>query len=133
MIITVSVVVGQVVTAALVAYGFAKIEWPGRDVVFVFVLATMMLPSQVTMIPLFVLFQRMGWINTWLPLIVPSWFGGGAFNIFLFRQYFRTIPNELSAAARIDGCSEAHLRPDYLPLAKPVVATVSIFAFLDLE
>ena len=131
MIITVSVVVGQVVTAALVGYGFAKIEWPGRDVGVVFVLATMMLPSQVTMIPLFVLFQRMGWINTWLPLIVPSWFGGGAFNIFLFRQYFRTIPNELSAAARIDGCSEARIFAQIIfPLAKPVVATVSIFAFL---
>ncbi|NLG70267.1 MAG: carbohydrate ABC transporter permease, partial [Firmicutes bacterium] len=89
------------------------------------------LPGQITMIPLFVLFTRLGWIDTYLPLIVPSLFGGGAFNIFLFRQFFRSIPNELSDAARIDGCSEFRVFWQIvLPLAKPAAATVAIFAFL---
>lgn len=130
-IITLSVVLGQVLTSAFVAYGFSKVDWPGRDAIFLLVLATMMLPSQVTMIPLFVFFQRIGWIDTWLPLIIPSFFGGGAFNIFLFRQFFRTIPNDLSDAARIDGCNEVRIFAQIiLPLAKPVAATVGIFAFL---
>ncbi|HEY8425149.1 MAG TPA: carbohydrate ABC transporter permease [Limnochordales bacterium] len=130
-LITVSVVLGQVFSAAFVAYGFAKLRWPGRDAVFILVLATMMLPGQITMIPLFVLFTRLGWIDTYLPLIVPSLFGGGAFNIFLFRQFFRSIPNELSDAARIDGCSEFRVFWQIvLPLAKPAAATVAIFAFL---
>jgi multiple sugar transport system permease protein len=129
--ITVTVVVGQVLSAAFVAYGFSKLRWPGRDALFFVVLATMMIPGQVTMIPQFILFTRLGWIDTFLPLIVPSFFGGGAFNIFLFRQFYRTIPRDYSDAARIDGCSELRIFWQIvLPQAMPAVATASIFAFL---
>ncbi len=130
-IVTVLAVFGQVFSAAIVAYGFAKLRWPGREVVFFLVLATLMIPSQVTMIPQFVIFTRIGWVDTLLPLIVPSFFGGGAFNVFLFRQYYRTIPREYNDAARIDGAS--HWRIFWqiiLPQSKPVIATASIFAFL---
>lgn len=130
-IVTVLSVFGQVFSAAIVAYGFAKLRWPGREVVFFLVLATLMIPSQVTMIPQFVIFTRIGWVDTLLPLIVPSFFGGGAFNVFLFRQYYRTIPREYNDAARIDGAS--HWRIFWqiiLPQSKPVIATASIFAFL---
>ena len=96
---------GQVVASSLVAYGFARLRWPGRDLVFLLVLSTMMLPHQATMIPLYVVFRKLGWLDTLLPLTVPSLFGH-AFNIFLFRQFFLTIPRELSDAARIDGCGE---------------------------
>ncbi len=130
-IVTVLSVFGQVFSAAIVAYGFAKLRWPGREVVFFLVLATLMIPSQVTMIPQFIIFTRIGWVDTLLPLIVPSFFGGGAFNVFLFRQYYRTIPREYNDAARIDGAS--HWRIFWqiiLPQSKPVIATASIFAFL---
>ena len=116
MIITVSVVVGQVVTAALVAYGFAKIEWPGRDVVFVFVLATMMLPSQVTMIPLFVLFQRMGWINTWRLSSYPAGLGGPSTSSCsgsISAPYPMSSPQQPG----LMGVLRRDLRPDYLPLS----------------
>lgn len=122
--------VGQVVASSLTAYGFARIRWPGRDVVFVVVLATMMLPFQVRMIPLYVTFRSLHWINTLYPLIVPNLFGS-AFNVFLFRQFFLTIPGELSDAARIDGCSELGIyRWIILPLAVPAVTTVALFDFL---
>ena len=129
--ITVLNMIGTVLTASLVAYAFAKLRWKGRDVWFIIMLATMMLPSQVTQIPLFVLYKKLGWLNTYLPLIVGSYFGGGAFNIFLLRQFFSTLPNELSEAARIDGCSE--LRTFFnivLPLCKPALATIAIFSFM---
>lgn len=129
--ITVLNMIGTVLTASLVAYAFAKLRWKGRDIWFIIMLATMMLPSQVTQIPLFVLYKKLGWLNTYLPLIVGSYFGGGAFNIFLLRQFFSTLPNELSEAARIDGCSE--LRTFFnivLPLCKPALATIAIFSFM---
>lgn len=129
--VTVTVVFGQVLSAAFVAYGFSKLRWPGRDALFLVVLATMMIPGQVTMIPQFMVFTKLHWIDTFLPLIVPSFFGGGAFNIFLFRQFYRTIPRDYSDAARIDGCSEPRIFWSIvLPQAKPAVATASIFAFL---
>ncbi len=130
-IVTVLSVLGQVFSAAFVAYGFAKLQWKGRDALFFLVLATLMIPAQVLMIPQYVIFTRMGWVDTLLPLIVPSFFGGGAFNIFLFRQYYRTIPREYSDAARIDGCSEFRIFWQIvLPQAKPAMATAAIFAFL---
>jgi multiple sugar transport system permease protein len=105
------------------------LEWPGREVVFGLVLATMMLPVQVTMIPLYIIFDRLGWIGSYYPLILPSWFGY-AFGIFLFRQFFRTIPMELSEAARIDGCSEPGIYAKIImPLSKPAIATLVLFEF----
>ncbi|MBE7550731.1 MAG: carbohydrate ABC transporter permease [Anaerolineales bacterium] len=117
--------------ASFCAYGFARIEFPGRDFWFGIVLATMMLPYFVVMVPQFVMFTRLGWVDTFLPLTVPFFFGGGAFNIFLFRQFFRSLPKELSDAARIDGCSEFDIYwRIMLPLSKPALITVAIFTFL---
>lgn len=130
LIITVPSVLGQVLSSSLVAYGFARMRWRGRDLVFIIVLATLMLPFQVTMIPLYIIFRQLNWIGTFAPLIVPNFFGS-AFDIFLLRQFFMGIPSELSDAARIDGCN--HLRIYWqivLPLAKPALATVALFEFL---
>lgn len=129
--ISVMVIIGTLLSSSLVAYAFACLKWPGRDGLFIFVLGTMMLPMQVTMIPVFVLFKQFGWLNTFKPLIVPAFFGGGAFNIFLLRQFFLTIPKELFEAARIDGCSEWRIYWNIvLPLAKPALATVAILTFM---
>jgi len=119
-------------TASLCAYGFARIQFPGRDFWFGLVLATMMVPYFVMMIPQFVIFSRLGWTDSYLPLTVPVFFGGGAFNIFLLRQFFRTLPPELADAARIDGCGELSIYwRIFMPLAKPALATVAIFTFLN--
>lgn len=121
---------GAVLSCSLAAYGFSVIKWPGRDTVFILVLATMMLPFQVTMIPLYIVFTKLGWIGTFLPLIVPSWFGY-AFSIFLFRQFFMTIPKELAEASRVDGCPEPRIYWQIiLPLAKPAIASVILFEFM---
>lgn len=129
-IITVLAVLGSVLSSSLVAYSFARLRWPGRDVWFSLVLATMMLPGVVTMIPTYVLFSKIHWVNTFLPLIVPSYLGGGAFYIFLLRQFYRGIPMELSEAARIDGAGELRIWWQIvMPLCQPVLATVTIFAF----
>jgi len=124
-------IVGIVGSSSFVAYGFACLRWPGRDTFFLIILVTMMLPMQVTMIPVFVLFKELGWLNTFNPLIVPAFFGGGAFNIFLFRQFFLGVPREIADAARIDGCSEFRIYwTIMLPLAKPALATVAILTFM---
>lgn len=124
------VVLGTVVSSALVAYSFARIEWPGRDLLFVLVLSTMMLPYQVTLIPLFVLYREIGWAGTFKPLIIPAFFGV-PFYIFLLRQFFMGIPQDLSAAARIDGCNELGIFAQIiLPLSKPALATTALFMFL---
>jgi len=129
--ISVLTISGTLLSSSLVAYAFACLKWPGRDWLFVFVLGTMMLPAQVTMIPVFVLYKQFGWLNTFKPLIVPAFFGGGAFNIFLLRQFFLTIPKELFEAARLDGCSEFKIYwKIVLPLAKPALATVAILTFM---
>jgi ABC-type glycerol-3-phosphate transport system permease component len=118
-------------TASICGYALARIDFPGRDFWFSVALATMMLPYYVTMVPQFILFSRLGWMDTYLPLIVPYFFGGGAFNIFLFRQFFRTIPEDFSDAARIDGCSEFGIFwRIFLPLSTPVLITISIFTFM---
>jgi ABC-type glycerol-3-phosphate transport system permease component len=117
--------------SSFVAYGFARIQFPGRDAWFIVVLATMMMPYYVLMVPLFVMFTRLGWIDTYLPLTVPFFFGGGGFNIFLMRQFFRTIPAELTDAARIDGCNEFQIYWSIMmPLAKPALVSIGILIFL---
>lgn len=123
-------IIGTLLSSTLVAYSLAKIPWPGRNVLLLLILSTMMLPFPVTMIPLFVTFGRLGWVNTFKPLIVPS-FLGNAFYIFLLRQFFMTIPGELSDAARIDGASELGIFwRVILPLSRPVLAVVALFQFL---
>lgn len=130
LLICVLTVAGTVVSNALVAYSFARLKWPGRDIAFAVTLATMMVPFPVLMVPLFGLFKDLGWVGTMRPLWVPAWFGA-AFNIFLLRQFFRTIPFELSEAAKIDGCSEWSIFwRVILPLAKPALAVVALFSFM---
>jgi len=116
----------------LVAYGFAKISFPGRNALFTLMIATMALPGQVTMIPVFSLFRSLGWYGTYLPLIVPT-FTGSAYYIFLLTQFFRTIPTEMSEAAGVDGASDwtIFLRL-ILPLSKPALATCALFQFIGM-
>lgn len=122
--------VGQLISSSLVAFGFARVRFAGRDVLFLLVLATMMIPYQVTMIPLFLLFREIGWVDSFLPLVVPQFFGA-AFNIFLLRQFFRTLPYELDEAAVMDGCSRFGVYwRIMLPLSKPALVVVAIFTFL---
>jgi multiple sugar transport system permease protein len=124
-------ILGQVLSASLVAFAFARLEWPGRNLLFLLMLSTMMLPGEVTMIPNYLIFRRLGWIDTFLPLIVPSFLGGGAFFIFLFRQFFLTLPRELDEAARVDGCSSLRIYWSVLmPLCKPIIATIAVFSFV---
>jgi ABC-type glycerol-3-phosphate transport system permease component len=131
MIIVVLNQIAILVAASLCGYGFARIDFPGRNFWFGIALATMMLPYYVTMVPQFILFSRLGWMDGYLPLTVPYFFGGGAFNVFLFRQFFRTIPEDLSDAARMDGCSEFGIYwRIFVPLSTAVFITVSIFTFM---
>lgn len=121
---------GTLISCPLVAYGFSRIEWRGRDIAFFIYLSTLMLPYQVTMIPLFIAFKHLGWVGTFLPLIVPSFFGH-VFYVFLLRQFFLTIPLELSDAGRIDGAGELTIFTRImLPLVRPALAVVALFAFL---
>jgi multiple sugar transport system permease protein len=125
-----STVIGAVLSNTLIAYSLGRLRWPGRDVVFILVLATLMLPFQVTMIPLYVIFRHLHWLDTFLPLIVPSFFGS-AYYAFLLRQFFMTIPPDLSDAASIDGASELQvLWRVVLPLARPALAVVALFQFI---
>ena len=128
--IAVASTVGIVVSSIPVAYALSRMRWRGRQAVFLLVLATLMLPFQVTIVPLYVIFVQFGWINTLKPLIVPAFFGD-AFSIFLLRQFFMTIPDELSDAARVDGASEWQIMTRVIvPLAKPAIAAVALFNFL---
>lgn len=118
-------------SASFCGYGFARIRFPGRDFWFGLVLATLMVPYFVLMVPQFIIFSRLGWVDTFYPLTVPFFFGGGAFNIFLFRQFFRSLPEELADAGRIDGCNEFRIYWQIMaPLCKPAFATVAVFTFL---
>jgi len=131
LIISVMCVIGQTLSASLVAFAFARLKFPGRDALFVLVLSTMMLPPQVTMIPTFIMFTIPGWIDSLKPLIIPAFFGGGAFFIFLLRQFFLTIPAELEDAARIDGCNSFGIyRHVIMPLSKPALTAVALFSFI---
>jgi multiple sugar transport system permease protein len=121
---------GAVVSNVLIAYGFARLRWPGRDKVFFLALSTLMLPFQVVMIPLFVTFAELGWTNTFLPLIVPCFFGN-AFYIFLLRQFMMGIPQDYSDAARVDGANEWRiLWRVIVPMCRPAIAAVALFQFL---
>jgi multiple sugar transport system permease protein len=123
-------VVGAVLSSAIVAYGFARLNFPGREWLFILMISTMALPGQVTMIPVFMMFRAFGWYGTFLPLIVPAFFGNPFF-IFLLRQFFRTIPEDLAEAARIDGAGEWRIFwKIMLPLAIPALATCALFQFL---
>jgi multiple sugar transport system permease protein len=121
---------GVVLSSVPVAYALARLSWRGRDVMFMVVLATMMIPAQVTSLPLYVIFSKLGWVNSLRPLIIPSFFGD-AFSIFLLRQFFLTIPQEITEAARCDGASDWRiLTRIVVPTAKPAIAAVGLFAFL---
>lgn len=123
--------IGTLLSTAIVAYGFARIAWPGRDIVFAICLATLMIPAQVRLIPLFVIFKELGWIGTYLPLTVPHFFGN-AFFIFLMRQFFMSIPTEISDAARVDGANEFIIMwRIILPLTKPALVVVALFTLLN--
>lgn len=125
-------VIGTVISSAMVAYAFARLNWPGRDIWFSLLLATMMLPDVITLVPRFVLFRNFGWINTWLPLIVPYWTATTAIYVFLMRQFFRGIPYELEQAAMIDGAGRLRILFQLiLPLSVPVLATVAVFAIIQ--
>lgn len=123
-------VIGAVVSSAFVAYGFARIDFRGRNILFGLLIATMALPGQVTMIPVFELFRNLGWYGTYLPLVVPA-FGGAPFFVFLMVQFFKTLPEDLFESARLDGAGELRIFVQMvLPLAKPALATCALFQFL---
>jgi ABC-type glycerol-3-phosphate transport system permease component len=124
------VLIGTLLSCSLASFGFSRLYAPGRDFIFLLLLATMMLPYAVTMVPLYIMFNNLGWTNTFLPLIVPAWFGS-AFYIFLMRQFFMGIPRELEESARIDGCNTFMIWLRILvPLSRPVMVTVGVFTFM---
>ena len=128
--ITVLRIVAEVFVSALVAFGFAKFDFPGKNLWFLLLLSTIMLPSEVTLIPVFQLFTKLGWVNTFLPLTVPAFFGGQAVFVFLLRQFFMAQSNELMEAAMIDGANKFSIfLKIYLPISKPALITVGIFSF----
>ena len=130
--VTMLSVVGAVLTASLVAYAFARLRAPGKNFLFGILLSTLMLPGEVTLVPIYLIFRWLGWLDTYGPLIVPSWFGGSAFYIFLLRQFFMTLPTELDDAAKIDGASLFSIYWRILmPLSKPALASVAVFAFFS--
>jgi multiple sugar transport system permease protein len=129
--ITFLATVGTALSSALVAFGFARRRFPEREWLFGVLLSTMMLPSIVTLIPTFVLFTKLGWVNTFLPLTVPAYFGGGAFNIFLLRQFYLTLPYDYDEAAYIDGASSLRVWWEIiLPFSKAPIAVIIVFAIL---
>tara|TARA_Y100001970_G_scaffold139055_1_gene171058 strand:+ start:13308 stop:14126 length:819 start_codon:yes stop_codon:yes gene_type:complete len=124
-------IIGTVFSSSFVAYAFSILEWENRDKLFLFIIFTMMIPLQVTMIPVFVIYKQLGWLNSFKPLIVPAFLGGGAFNIFLFRQFFLNIPREIIDAAKMDGLNHFQIYwTIVLPMAKSIIATVSILTFM---
>jgi len=124
-------VTGTVITSSICAFGFARCRWPGRDIVFGILMTSMMLPFAVTMIPTFIFWRHLGFLNTFVPLVAPSWFGGGIFNIFLLRQFYSTIPRELDEAALVDGASYFRIYLQViLPLTRPALIVVGLFSFL---
>jgi multiple sugar transport system permease protein len=131
--------IGNVICASIAAYGFARFRWRGRDICFLILLSTLVIPEEVVIIPKFLMFHIVpeylfghSWINTWWPLILPSWIGGGAFNVFLMRQFLMGLPRDLDEAAKIDGAGPFRiLWSILLPLTQPALATVAIFSFLN--
>jgi multiple sugar transport system permease protein len=129
-LIAVPSVIGALLSNALVAYGFARIRWPGRDLLFGTLMATLILPGFVTFIPLYLIFKQLNWINSYLPLVVPTFFGNPFF-VFLLRQFFMSLPEELADAARVDGASEFRIFLQIiLPLSRPALAVVALFQFI---
>jgi multiple sugar transport system permease protein len=129
--LSVSTVIGTVLSCSFVAYGLARVDWPGRRPLFGLLLVTMLLPGIVTLVPTYIIFRDLGWVNTYLPLIVPT-FLGTPFYIFLFRQFFLRVPESISEAARIDGASELRIYATIiLPVSRPVIAAVSVLAFVQ--
>ncbi len=121
---------GMLLTSSVAAYTFARMHFPGKQFIFAVLMACMMIPGQVTMIPIFLVMRSLGWVNTFLPLIVPMFFGG-AYGIFMLRQFYSTIPTELEDAAKIDGCSRLRIIFQIMmPLTKPALATLGIFTFM---
>jgi multiple sugar transport system permease protein len=132
LIVTVLAVTGQVLSASLVAYGFARFQFPFRNALFMLVIATLIVPWEVTIIPSFLLYKWLGWLDTLKPLIVPSWFGGSPLYIFLLRQFFLSIPRDLDEAAEMDGANSFRILWQILvPLCAPALTTVAIFSFLQ--
>ena len=130
-IIAAANVLGTIASASVVAYAFAKLRWPGRALCYNIMFVTMMLPASVLMIPTYKMYSKLGLTNSWFPLILPAFLGGGAGNIILIQQFFKGIPRELMEAAKIDGASEVQiLLKIMMPLSKPVLATVAVFTFL---
>lgn len=131
LIVSVLVILGDLLASTVVAYGFARKEFCGKNLLFLLLLGTMMIPQQVTMIPLFILYRTLGWIDTFKPLIVPAYLGN-AFFVFMLRQFFMTIPTELEEAAVLDGCGSFGIFTRiFLPLSKPALVTVAIFSFMN--
>ena len=129
--VTIAAVAGQVLSGALVAYAFARLRWRGREVCFVLLLSTLMLPRHVTIVPQYILFKWLGWVDGYKPLVVPFYLGGSAFYIFLLRQYFLTIPRELEEAAKIDGAGHWRIFWSIIvPNAKPALLTVGVLSFI---
>lgn len=128
LIITFATLVGTLISNCLGAYGFARFRFPGREIIFTALLSSMMLPNVVRLVPTFILFQKLGWMNTFLPLVIPAYFGS-PFSVFLLRQFFRQIPEDLFDAAKIDGCGALMtLVQIVLPSARPALATMLIFS-----
>jgi multiple sugar transport system permease protein len=133
LLIVVATLPGVLLSSSLVGYGFARLRFRGRNAWFLLTIASIMLPPQVTLIPLYILFHQLGWLDTFLPLIVPAWFGGGALNIFLMRQFFLGIPREIDDAARIDGAGPFTIWwRIYVPLSRPVMVTVALLTTLGI-
>lgn len=130
--IEVCVLAGVMLTSIVSAFTFARLRWPGRNLIFSLLIGSMMLPYAVTLIPTFVMWRELGGLNTFLPLIVPAWFGGGAFNIFLMRQFMLTIPRDLDEAAYMDGGTPLTvLWRVIIPLSSPALIVIGIFTFID--
>ena len=131
LLITIIATVGTVLSSAFVAYGFARFKARFSGLLFTILLATMMLPTQVTLIPQYLMYNKLGMVNTYFPLLIPSWLGGGAFNIFLFIQFFRTLPKELDEAAKIDGANSFQIFTKImLPAVKPVMLAVLVMSLV---
>jgi multiple sugar transport system permease protein len=131
LIIVVGSTFGALLSASVVAYSFARFRYRGRDTLFIVTIGTLMLPAQVTLIPQFILFHDLGWVNTVLPLVVPAWFGGGGFSIFLLRQFFMSLPRDLDEAAIADGANPLQVYWSILlPLCKPALSALAILWFI---
>jgi ABC-type glycerol-3-phosphate transport system permease component len=130
--VTTLAVVGTLVSVAAVAYAFSRIQWPGRNIVFFLMLSTLMLPYQTTLVPQYVMFNKIGWVGTYNPITIPGFFAGGALYIFLLRQFMLGLPKELDEAALIDGASHFQIWWHIiLPLCKPALATIAVFLFVS--